>query len=268
MELIIKHLPFIFVAIVVIITETLPYRRISEKVIENFGKGTFHRENNPELYTKPYITYEIKKIRVASYGFGSYLLGIALFFVLIFLGDTFMTTYGQSSLFILMAVLALVIYGMTKWIDNRKGKIILLSIFVFIAGIVYICSLFSFKITSITGKEQHVGISTINTNTVITTKSGSQWTPTDKKNVYYHVVKYGESLEYIFNDINLSLEKAQEQHFNILKKKGTGKFEIVSMKNYNVELQNHTFLYSGLYPGDTVYMLKYELEKFRLEKGM
>jgi len=102
----------------------------------------------------------------------------------------------------------------------------------------------------------------------ITTKSGSQWTETDKENVYYHVVKHGESLEYIFNDITISLIKAQEQHFDILKKNEANIFEIVPVKNYETELQQHTFLYSGLNPGDTVFMLKHELEKFSLEKGL
>ncbi|MFZ2718376.1 MAG: hypothetical protein WAZ12_01130 [Candidatus Absconditicoccaceae bacterium] len=103
-------------------------------------------------------------------------------------------------------------------------------------------------------------------DTLITTKSGSQWKVTDQKNTYYHVVKYGESLEYIFNDIHLSLQKAQEQRFNILKKDDHNQFEIVPIKNYAYELKQRTYLYSGLNVGDTVYLLKHELERFMIEK--
>ncbi|MCF7835106.1 secretory carrier-associated membrane protein [Candidatus Gracilibacteria bacterium] len=103
-------------------------------------------------------------------------------------------------------------------------------------------------------------------DTVITTKSGSEWKVSKEKDTYYHVVKHGESLEYIFNDINLSLQKAQEQGFDILKKDEQNKFEIIPIEKYGYELNQKTYLYSGLNPGDTVYLLKHELEKFRAEK--
>ena len=152
-----------------------------------------------------------------------------------------------------------------------KGKYMGIFLFGYIPAIVFMLSMYIIALLFPSTYEKYSEkIKEITTNDTknITTKSGSQWTETDKENVYYHVVKHGESLEYIFNDITISLTKAQEQHFDILKKNEADIFEIVPVKNYEAELQQHTFLYSGLHPGDTVFMLKCELEKFSLEKGL
>jgi hypothetical protein len=98
-------------------------------------------------------------------------------------------------------------------------------------------------------------------------KTGSKWTKSENDTVYYHVVQKGESLEYIFNDIQLSLQKAKEQNFNILKKDDE-RMEVIPVYKYKDELNNGTYFYSGLNPKDTVYLSKLELESFKIEKGL
>ena len=109
-------------------------------------------------------------------------------------------------------------------------------------------------------------VDVLSTEATITTITGSVWqkdtTTTDK---FFHVFQKGESLEYVFNDIQTSIDAAKEQGFTILKKE-EGKFIKVEHEHLENEVKKHTFLYSGCNLGDTVWLTKTQLQKFEKEK--
>ncbi len=266
MENLITFLPFVGIAIIVVFTEILHHRKVTDKVICNYGKDSKHKENNPELYTKEYVISDIKDMRSKSYSVILLYLALFMFFGMVMIGEETLSKYKQNPLFVIMLLLFMVIYAATKWTDSKKTKLVLLSVYATIAGILFLLMSVLFNGDYSPSDTQAKTISSEITDNTVTTKSGSEWKITDQKDTYYHVVKYGESLEYIFNDIYLSLQKAQEQQFNILKKDDKGKFEIIPQSLYGYELNQKTYLYSGLNPGNTVYLQKHELDKFIIEK--
>lgn len=103
---------------------------------------------------------------------------------------------------------------------------------------------------------------------VIETQTGSKWHQDNQnKEQYYHVITKGESLEYVFNNIETSLQAAREQHILILKHDNTPTgFVEVLPEAFETELERGTFLYSGSAVGDTVWLTRQQLEKFKRER--